>query len=467
MRDHPWWRSALRTVDPRPDARLKAALGVPSILLLAVGSVVGTGVFVILGVAVPMAGPAVIASFILAGVACLMSGLSYAEVASRLPGSGSVYSYAYASVGEGIAWLVGWCFILEYSVGLAAVSVGWGDYLGEAISQVLGVAVPVAISGAPAAGGIIDLPAITVVIAGAWIVSRGVHDSARVNALLVGLKLALLGFFCVVAFTAFEPTRLVPFFATGVAGMLAASSQLIFAYNGFDAAAVAGGEARNPRRAIPIAIVGAIGVIILVYVLVATAAVGAWPWTNFTGASGEASLTLIAQEVSGSTLVGEVMSIGIVVAIVSTILAGLYTLSRIAFTMSSDGLLPRSLSRVSPRTHTPAQATWILAAFIALLAGFTPLEALTSAVSLGTLLALIVVNISVLVLRRNRADLPRGFRVPLGPSIPILAIAINGFLMTRIRASTWLVFAAWIGIGVAIYLLYGIRKNPQGFTPTS
>jgi len=454
-----WWTQARRTVLRPPDARLSPTLGTWSIILLAIASVVGTGVFVILGVAVPLAGPAVSVSFLVAGVACMLSGMAYAELASTLPSSGSVYSYAYASVGEGLAWLVGWCFILEYCIGLSAVSVGWSDYLVEGVQQITGYTIPAQVSAAPAAGGLIDLPAVLVVLGGAVIVSLGVRESARANGLLVMLKLALLAFFCIIAFSAFDPSNMTPLFATGITGMLAAASQLLFAYNGFDAAAVAGGEARNPKRAIPVAIIGALSLITVIYVLVATAAVGAWPWQRFVGAEGEASLVLIAGEVTGSDLVEDIMSAGVVIAVVSTILAGVYTLSRVVFSISSDGLLPARLAHVSARTRTPTTATWTFSICIAILAGLIPLETLASAVSLGTLLIFTIVNVSVLVLRRTRPDLPRGFRIPLGPVIPLIAIAVNLYLMTRLPGSTWILFGCWVAVGIVIYLAYGQRRS--------
>jgi len=457
-----WWTGARRTVDAKPDTRLSADLGTWSVMLLAIGSVVGTGVFVILGVVVPIAGPAVPISFLLAGIVCMLSGLSYAELASTLPSSGSVYSYAYSTVGEGLAWIVGWCFILEYCIGLSAVSVGWSDYLVVGVQSLTGFTIPVQISAAPAAGGWIDLPAVIVILAVAYVVTRGVRESTRTNNLLVLLKLGLLAVFCAIAFSAFQPANLTPLFATGIAGMLTASSQLLFAYNGFDAAAVAGGESGNPRRAIPLAIVGALSIITVVYVLVALAAVGAWPWQRFSGPDGEAALTVIAGQVTGSELVSNLMSAGIVVVVVSTILAGVYTLSRVVFSMSSDGLLPARLSAVSPRTRTPAKATAMLATLIAILAGFIPLDTLASAVSLGTLLIFTVVNVSVLVLRRTRPQLPRGFRVPLGPVIPLLAIAFNLYLMSRLRGSTWILFGLWITIGIVVYLAYGQRRAQGG-----
>lgn len=454
-----WWTGALRTVDAQPDRRLSADLGTWSVMLLAIGSVVGTGVFVILGVAVPLAGPAVSISFLVAGIVCMLSGLSYAELASTLPSSGSVYSYAYASVGEGVAWIVGWCFILEYCIGLSAVSVGWSDYLVQGVQNLTGVGIPVQLSAAPAAGGFIDLPAVLVILFGAFVVSRGVRESARANNVLVMVKLGLLAFFCIVAFGAFDPANLTPLFATGIVGMLTASGQLLFAYNGFDAAAVAGGEARNPRRAIPLAIVGALAMITVVYVLVATAAVGAWPWQRFSGPDGEAALTTIVGEVTGNALVENLMSAGIVIAVVSTILAGVYTLSRVVFSISSDGLLPARLAHVSRRTRTPSTATWTLSALIAILAGFIPLATLASAVSLGTLLILTIVNACVLVLRRTQPELPRGFRVPLGPVIPIIAIAVNLYLMSRLRGTTWILFSSWVAIGIVLYLAYGQRRS--------
>lgn len=439
-------------------------------LLLAVGSVIGTGIFVILGVVIPIAGPAVVLSFILAGFACLLSGLSYAEIASSLPSSGSVYSYAYASVGELVAWIVGWCLILEYGVGVAAVSVGWSEYLNEGLQQAFGVTVPTALSYSPASGGVLNLPAVILVLGMAAVVSVGVKESARVNAALVLTKLLLIAIFLGIAFMGFDSANLHPFLPLGVAGVLAAAGKLVFAYAGFDAAAVAGAESKNPRKAIPIAIVGALTLITVIYTLVGLAAVGAWPWQQFEGTGGEAALAKIVQDVSGQAWTSEIISVGAIIAIISVVLALLYTLSRIIFTMSRDGLLPKRFGALSPRTRTPTFATWSLAGVLALLAAFIPLDDLAAAISLGTLVAFSIVSIAVLVLRRTSPDLPRLFRVPGGPVIPVVAVVINLVLMLSLPVATWIVFVVWLVIGLAVYFFYSRHRSiigPGNGTSTS
>lgn len=459
------WEEFTRTSDGAqadPEVHLKRSLSTVAVLLLAVGSVIGTGIFVIMGVVIPLAGPAVVVSFILAGVACLMSGLSYAEIASSLPSSGSVYSYAYATVGELTAWIVGWCLVLEYGVGVAAVSVGWAEYLNEALAQALGVTIPASLTNGPLAGGVIDLPAALLVIAVAFVVSAGVKESARINAVLVILKLLLIVMFLVIAFWGFNADNLKPFLPLGVAGVLAAAGKLIFAYAGFDAAAVAGAESKNPRKAIPIAIVGALTVITVIYTLVGLAAVGAWPWQQFEGTGGEAALARIVQDVSGQAWTSEIISVGAIIAIISVVLAVLFTLSRIVYTMSRDGLLPEQLGRLSPRTHTPVRATWLLAGFLAALAALVPLEDLAAAISLGTLVAFSVVNVAVLVLRRRRPDLPRLFRVPGGPVVPILALLLNGVLIVTMPTATWIAFTVWLVVGLIVYFVYGRHHSVVG-----
>lgn len=462
------WRgtwSALTRTSAEPvseEVHLERSLSTMAVLLLAVGSVIGTGIFVVLGVVVPLAGPAVVIAFVLAGVACLLSGLSYAELASALPSSGSVYSYAYASVGELVAWVVGWCLILEYGVGVAAVSVGWSEYLAVGLSDTFGIQLPPELLRGPLQGGVIDLPAALLVIAVAFVVSAGVKESARINAALVVLKLLLIAFFLVVAFSGFDSANMTPFLPLGIAGVIAASGKLIFAYAGFDAAAVAGAEAKNPRKAVPIAIVGALTVITIIYTLVGLAAVGARPWQQFAGAQGEAVLTQIVQEVTGQTWPGEVIAVGAIIAITSVVIAVLYTLSRIIFTMSRDGLLPARLGKLSPRTQTPVFTTWTLALGLAVLAALVPLNELAAAISLGTLVAFAVVNVAVLMLRRTQPDLERPFRVPLGPVIPVLAIIINIVLIIGMPGSTWVAFLIWLVAGLLIYFLYSRHRSVAG-----
>lgn len=297
------WAALTRTSEGAPadsDLHLQRSLSTVAVLLLAVGSVIGTGIFVIMGVVVPLAGPAVVVSFVLAGIACLLSGLCYAEVASSLPSSGSVYSYAYASVGELTAWVVGWCLILEYGVGIAAVSVGWAEYLNEGLQQLFGIQIPEALSASPQQGGVINLPAFLLVLTMAAVVSVGVKESARVNAGLVVLKLLLILMFIVIAFSGFEATNLEPFLPLGVAGVLAAAGKLIFAYAGFDAAAVAGAESKNPRKAVPIAILGALSLITVIYTLVALGAVAAKPWEEFEGTAARLRSPALSRKSQGS-----------------------------------------------------------------------------------------------------------------------------------------------------------------------
>lgn len=457
-----WWAALTRTSEGGAgdgEVHLQRSLSTVSVLLLAVGSVIGTGIFVIMGVVVPLAGPAVVISFVLAGIACLLSGLCYAEVASSLPSSGSVYSYAYASVGELTAWIVGWCLILEYGVGIAAVSVGWAEYLNEGLQQLFGFQIPQALSASPQDGGILNLPAFLLVLTMAAVVSGGVKESARVNAGLVVVKLLLILMFIVIALSGFEATNLEPFLPLGIAGVLAAAGKLIFAYAGFDAAAVAGAESRNPRKAVPVAILGALSLITLVYTLVAFAAVAAKPWQEFEGSGGEAALARIVQEVSGQSWPAVLLSIGAIVSIISVVLALLYTLSRIIYTMSRDGLLPRRLGQLSPRTHTPVFSTWVLAIGLAILAALVPLSELAAAISLGTLVAFGVVAVSVLVLRRTRPELERPFRIPLGPVIPVLALILNVVLIVTLPWITWIAFSIWLMAGIVIYFQYSRHRS--------
>lgn len=455
------WRELLRTSDGAntdPGLHLNRSLSTVSVLLLAVGSVIGTGIFVIMGVVVPLAGPAVVIAFVLAGIACLLSGLCYAEIASSLPSSGSVYSYAYASVGELVAWVVGWCLILEYGVGIAAVSVGWAEYLNEGLQELFGFQLPQALSASPQQGGVVNLPAFLLVITMAGVVSVGVKESARVNAGLVVVKLLLIGMFIVITLTGFQAANLSPFLPLGVAGVLAAAGKLIFAYAGFDAAAVAGAESRNPHRAVPIAILGALSLITVIYALVAFAAVSARPWEEFEGQGGEAALAQIVAEVSGQSWPSVLLSVGAIVSIISVVLALLYTLSRIIFTMSRDGLLPARLGTLSPRTRTPVFSTWLLAGFLACLAALVPLAELAAAISLGTLVAFGVVAVAVLALRRSRPELYRPFRIPLGPVIPLAALTLNVILAVNLPWPTWVAFGVWLAAGLVVYFRYGRHR---------
>ncbi|KQS22774.1 APC family permease [Frigoribacterium sp. Leaf186] len=436
--------------------RLRRTLGVWHLTAISIGATLGTGILVVLGTAVPLAGPAVWISFVLAGVAALLSALSYAEMAGSVPVSGSSYSYAYATLGEGIAWVCGWCLVLEYAVSVAAVAVGAGQYVNEAL-DVFGLALPAAIAEPPGAGGVLNLPAAVLVVLATLVLVPGARESAWVNTLLVVVKVGLLVFFVAVAFTAFSVGNFEPLAPMGAAGVSAAASRLFFSYIGFDAASTAGEEARDARRDLPRAIIASIVIITVLYILVAVAAIGARPWTAFT--DGEATLVAIVGDITGQPWVAFLFAVTAVAAIASVVLTVLYGQTRIFVSMARDGLVPRVLGRISPRTQTPVAGTRIVGGAVAVAAAVIPLGALADATSIGTLFAFALVNVSVIWLRRNRPELERTYRVPLYPLTPILGCAFCVLLMVTLGWVTWLAFAVWMVVGTAVYLGYGRRHS--------
>ncbi|WP_423918732.1 APC family permease [Frigoribacterium sp. 2-23] len=436
--------------------RLRRSLGVWHLTAISIGATLGTGILVVLGTAVPLAGPAVWLSFVLAGVAALLSALSYAEMAGSVPVSGSSYSYAYATLGEGIAWVCGWCLVLEYAVSVAAVAVGAGQYVNETLA-VFGLALPDAIAAPPGAGGVVNLPAAVLVLIATAVLVPGARESAWVNTLLVVVKIALLVFFVAVAFTAFDAGNFEPLAPMGAAGVSAAASRLFFSYIGFDAASTAGEEARDARRDLPRAIIASIVIITVLYILVAVAAVGARPWQTFT--DGEATLVQIVAGITGQPWVALVFSVAAVLAIASVVLTVLYGQTRIFVSMSRDGLVPRALGRISPRTQTPVVGTLIVGGAVAVTAALIPLGALADATSIGTLFAFAVVNVSVIYLRRTRPELERSYRVPLYPLTPLLGCAFCVLLMVTLGWITWIAFAVWMVVGAGVYAVYGRRHS--------
>nr|WP_281361231.1 amino acid permease [Actinopolyspora biskrensis] len=426
--------------------------------MISIGATLGTGIFVVLGEAVPKAGPAVVLSFVLAGLTALFSALSYAELAGMIPASGSSYSYTYATLGELVAWVCGWCLILEYGVSVAAVAVGWGQYLNELLHLTVGVTIPEAFSQPPGEGGLVNIPAVVVVLLAMFLLLGGARESARANAVMVVIKIATLLVFCAVAFTAVRDGNFTPFMPLGMAGVSAAGATLFFSYIGFDAASTAGEEARDARRDLPRAIVLSLFVVTVLYCLVALAAVGAMPWTSF--ADAEAVLSQVLTQATGAGVLWSVLlSVGALVAISSVVLAVMYGQTRILFSMSRDGLVPRVFSRVDERTGTPRKNVVIVSLAVAVLSAAIPLGSLADATSIGTLFAFGLVNVAVLVLRRNRPELPRGFRVPLSPVTPLLGAGFCVYMMASLGAETWLVFLGWMAAGLAFYFAYGMRKS--------
>ncbi|WP_017975065.1 amino acid permease [Actinopolyspora halophila] len=438
--------------------QLRRSLGLAQLTMISIGATLGTGIFVVLGEAVPKAGPAVVLSFVLAGLTALFSALSYAELAGMIPASGSSYSYTYATLGELVAWVCGWCLILEYGVSVAAVAVGWGQYLNELLHLTVGVTIPEVFSQPPGEGGLINIPAVVVVLLAMFLLLGGARESARANAVMVVIKIATLLVFCAVAFTAVRDGNFTPFMPLGMAGVSAAGATLFFSYIGFDAASTAGEEARDARRDLPRAIVLSLFVVTALYCLVALAAVGAMPWRRF--ADAEAVLSQVLTQATGAGVLWSVLlSVGALVAISSVVLAVMYGQTRILFSMSRDGLMPRVFSRVDERTGTPRKNVVIVSLAVAVLSAAVPLGSLADATSIGTLFAFGLVNVAVLVLRRNRPELPRGFRVPLSPVTPLLGAGFCLYMMASLGAETWLVFLGWMTAGLVLYFAYGMRKS--------
>lgn len=438
--------------------QLRRSLGMWQLTMISIGATLGTGIFVVLGEAVPKAGPAVVISFVIAGFTALFSALSYAELAGTIPVSGSSYSYAYATMGELIAWICGWCLILEYGVSVAAVAVGWGEYLNELLDGTIGVTIPHALAAPPGAGGgILNLPALLVVLLAMGFLLGGARESARANTVMVMVKIASLVLFCAVAFTGIRAGNYTPFVPLGLGGVSAAGASLFFSYIGFDAASTAGEEAKNPQRDMPRAIMLSLLIVTALYCLVALVAVGAMPWQDF--GTADAALARIMEQVTGQTVWAVLLAAGAVVAIASVVLTVLYGQTRILFSMSRDGLVPKVFGKVHPRTGTPVANTVIVSLFCGVLAACVPLGALADATSIGTLFAFALVNIAVIVLRRKRPDMPRSFRVAFSPVTPAVGFALCLWMMGSFDAITWEYFLGWMAVGLVVYFGYGIRRS--------
>lgn len=436
---------------------LRRSLGLWQLTMISIGATLGTGIFVVLGEAVPDAGPAVILSFVIAGLTALFSALSYAELAGTIPVAGSSYSYAYATMGELVAWVCGWCLLLEYGVSVAAVAVGWGQYIDELLSGTLGLSLPQALSAPPGEGGVFNVPALLVVMLAMVFLLGGAKESARANTVMVVVKVLALLLFCGVASAGLRAGNYEPFMPLGMAGVSAAGATLFFSYIGFDAASTAGEEAKDPQRDMPRAILLSLALVTALYCLVAAVAVGAEPWQKFEGS--EAALAGILHNVTGQGFWPVLLAFGAVVAIASVVLTVLYGQTRILFAMSRDGLVPRIFSKVDPRSGSPRANTVIVSLFCGGLAAVVPLGRLADATSIGTLFAFGLVNIAVLVLRRTRPTMRRTFKVPASPLVPVVGVALCLWMMFSLDAVTWVVFGVWMALGTVVYFAYGMRRS--------
>jgi len=445
--------------------RLVPTLSWPHLVALGIGAIVGTGIYTLIGVGANLAGPAVLLSFVVAGVVCACAALAYAEMATLMPAAGSAYTYSYTVLGESIAWVVGWSLILEYSLVVSTVAVGWSGYA-VGFLKGMGVDLPTMLTVGPHAGGLINLPAVLITFVVAGLLIAGTRESATLNAILVVVKVIALAVFVAIALPQFDAAHLEPFMPYGFVksmgadgverGVMAAAAIIFFAFYGFDAISTAAEETKNPGRDLSIGIVGSMIGCTLIYIVVAAAAVGAMSYTVF-GQSPE-PLALILRELGQGTA-AKVIAGAAVVALPTVLLAFLYGQSRIFFVMSRDGLLPRGLSKVNPRTGTPVAITVFTAILVAALAGVARLDEIAALANAGTLAAFIAVAVCLLVLRKRDPDRPRVFRTPAAWLVGPLAIGGCLYLFWSLPRTTQLWFLAWNAIGVVVYLLYSRRSS--------
>jgi basic amino acid/polyamine antiporter, APA family len=446
--------------DTEGEASLQRTLGPVGLTAMGVGAIIGTGIFVVIGEGARAAGPAVILSFLLAAVTCLFSALSYAELAAAVPVAGSAYTYSYATMGELVAFIIGWDLILEYGVSVAAVAVGWGGNLNAFLDAAFNVRIPDAISTSPEDGGVFNLPAVIIVMSITFLLIRGTRESARANMIMVGIKIAILIFFIIAALTSFDPANFQNFGDKGIGGVTTAAGLIFFAYIGFDAVATGSEESNNPGKHLPIAIVGSLVISTLLYILVAIAAVGVAPISEMTDSkNADAPLSAALEAGTGLNWAAAALSLGALIAITSVVLVILYGQTRIFFAMCRDGLLPRRFATIHPRFGTPAKLTLTFGILISILAALVPLSEIVKLVNIGTLFAFVLVNLGVIILRRTRPDMDRPFRTPLVPIFPIIGIALCLYLMTDLPSDTWIRFVVWLVAGMLVYTFYGYKHS--------
>jgi len=465
---------------------LKRQLGPVQLTLLGIGAIIGTGIFVLTAEAGQKAGPAMMIAFVIAAVVCALAALAYAELASMLPVSGSAYTYTYGVLGETLAWLVGWALVLEYAVAAGAVSVGWSGYMNGLLTSA-GMPLPEFLRSGPYAGGTFNLLAFLIALVVTALLVVGTSKSAKVNAVLVAIKVAALTMFIILAFPAVKDPNFEPFFPTGWGsplggvGVLGAAASIFFAYVGFDAVSTAAEETKDPNRNIPIGLIGSLLVCTVFYLLVGYAAVGSVGAQPIFGADGvvlhPGTPELAAACKGNEALVcsseplahvlrllgfekwGNLIGLAAALALPSVILMMIYGQTRIFFTMSRDGLLPEGLSKVHPTFHTPHVITIITGIFVALFAALFPVGILADISNSGTLFAFFMVAIGVMVLRVKQPDRPRPFKTPLVWIVCPLAVLGCLLLFLNLSKYTLTLFFGWAVIGILIYALYGYRKS--------
>jgi basic amino acid/polyamine antiporter, APA family len=435
---------------------LNRSLSLLDLIFLGVGCVIGTGIFVITGVvAAKTAGPSLVISFFIAGIACALAAFCYAEFSSAVPVSGSVYTYTYTTLGEIFAFLIGWDLMLEYVLAISAVATGWSAYFQSLIAG-FGLHVPAILSSSPGSdkGGIMDLPAIAIILFITALVSRGVKESTRFNNVMVFIKLAIILIFIVVGAVYVKPDNWTPFAPYGWQGIITSAATVFFAYIGFDVIATASEEVKSPKRNMPIGIIAALGICTILYIAVALILTGMVSYPNLNVNDPVA----FALRIVGQNSVAGIISVGAVAGITTVLLALIYAQVRLTYAMSRDGLLPKKLSRVHKRYKTPLFNTWLTGTIAAGIAGFVDLTTLAHLVNMGTLAAFTLISIAIIFLRKKYPDLKASFRVPFVPVLPAISALLCIGLSFSLPAITWKFFFIWIGIGLLVYIFYA-RKH--------
>lgn len=433
-------------------------LAAVDLLMLGIGAVIGTGIFVLTGVAAAKyAGPAVPLSFILSGLTCALAGLAYAEFASIVPASGSAYTYAYASLGEFIAFIVGWNLILEYTVTSSAVAVGWSGYVVGLFASA-GLVLPHELVVAPAEGGIFNLPAVLITLFLSFLLVRGTKESVKLNRILVFVKLAAIFLFLVLAAPHVDAMNWEPFLPFGYSGVVSGAAIVFFAYIGFDAVATTAEECRNAARDLPVGIIGSLFICTLLYAVVAAVLTGVVPYSMLDTAEPVA----FALRHIGYNVGSAIVAVGAICGITTVLLVLLYGQARIFFAMSRDGMVPANVCKIHRRFHTPYRVTILGAIFVSVIAGVFPIGMIAEMANIGTLSAFLIASIGVMVLRKTEPDLKRNFKCPAVWLIAPLAVLSCGYLMANLPLATWHRFGFWILFGLCVYFGYSRAHSVIG-----
>jgi APA family basic amino acid/polyamine antiporter len=451
-------------IDESEGSGLKRCLSAFDLTLLGIGAIIGTGIFVLTGIAAAnQAGPAVVLSFVISGLACAFAALAYAELAASVGGCGSAYGYSYVAFGEVVAWMIGWILLLEYSVSVAAVANGWSGYFNNALTA-MGMGLPDVLTKSPILGGIINLPAASIILILMGLLIIGVRQSAQLNTAMVFVKvLTIIVFVSIAAFNV-EPMNWHPFMPYGwfntlpdgsTTGVLAGASLVFFAYVGFDAVSTAAEEAQNPQKDLPTGILASLAFCTVIYIIVSGLLTGIVPYTQLNVSSPVAH----ALQLLGYNWASALVATGVIAGLTTVMLVLYYALTRIILSMARDGLVSPFLSKVDHTRKTPVRVIVITGIIMAMAAGFFPLGTLAELVNIGTLAAFVLVCLGVIVLRIRQPDLPRPFKNPFGFLLPILGMISCAGLMAFLPAQTWLRFTVWLTIGVIVYFTYSIRHS--------